>query len=50
MLERLRTFDLSRVLLGANQKRSPLCDLSVSAVSANNFVLCLIKAKAEVQV
>jgi hypothetical protein len=42
--ERLRTFDLPRVLLGTNQKEFPLRDLSVSAVNANNFMLLLITA------
>jgi hypothetical protein len=42
MPERLRTFDLSRVVLGANQKEIPLRDLSVSAVNVNNFMLLLI--------
>jgi hypothetical protein len=32
MPEKRRTFDLPRVLLGANQKRFPLCDLRDFAV------------------
>jgi hypothetical protein len=32
MPERLRAFDLPRVLLGTNQKQFPLCDLGASAV------------------
>jgi hypothetical protein len=32
MPEGLMPFDLSRVLLGANQKQFPLCDLGGSAV------------------
>jgi hypothetical protein len=42
MPERLRTFDLPRILPGANQKQFPLCDLGVSAVKATNFMLRLI--------
>jgi hypothetical protein len=41
MAERLRTFDLPRVLPGTNQKRFPLCDLGVFAVNVNNFMLLL---------
>jgi hypothetical protein len=40
--ERLRTFDLPRVLPGTNQKRFPLCDLGVFAVNVNSFMLLLI--------
>jgi hypothetical protein len=43
MPERLRTFDLSRVLPGANQRRFPLCDPSVSAVNVTDFMLFLLK-------
>jgi hypothetical protein len=38
MPERLRTFNLPRVLPGTNQKRSALCDLCVSAVNVMNFL------------
>jgi hypothetical protein len=48
MPERLRIFDLPRGPLGTNQKRSPLCDLSVPAMSANNFVLSLIITNNEI--
>jgi hypothetical protein len=46
MPARLSTFDLSREVTGANQKRFPLCDLGVSAVSEINFMLSLIKLRA----
>jgi hypothetical protein len=42
ILGRLRTFDLSREVPGANQKRFPLCDLGVFAVNVSNFMLYLI--------
>jgi hypothetical protein len=50
MPERLRSFDLPRVLLGTNQKRFPLCDLGVSAVNVINFMLSLIDVRSENEV
>ena len=47
MPERLRTFDLPRVLPGTNQKQFTLCDLGVSAVNVINFMLLLIIALHE---
>jgi hypothetical protein len=41
MPERLRTFDLSREVPGANQKQFPLCDLRAFAVKLNNIILSI---------
>jgi hypothetical protein len=42
-LEKLRAFDLSREVPGANQKQIPLCDLGGSAVNTISSMLLLIR-------